>query len=257
MGRLNNVPIAYTVKSKADLYYLPLAPGHFLMGSAYAELQPLDAENTGLTNATRCNGVCSVLEPFGKRLVEELTTHLNGSVSKTRGVRIDDVALLLDLAGRGAAPLVRMARVRRGTNGEIRRMVCFDGFTYFDRKMTGVVVRCSTTGAVHLDMIDCVDTSGFLLAVRGLLALRPRPSVFIADGGTSFKGGDSALQDIAETKGAVHLDMIDCVDTSGFLLAVERLLALRPRPSVFYGRRWHQLQGKQFSPARHSGERSD
>jgi hypothetical protein len=29
MGNLNNVPIAYTVKSEADFHYLPLTPGHF------------------------------------------------------------------------------------------------------------------------------------------------------------------------------------------------------------------------------------
>jgi hypothetical protein len=34
MGHLNNVPIAYTLKSKADFHYLPLTPEHFLMGSA-------------------------------------------------------------------------------------------------------------------------------------------------------------------------------------------------------------------------------
>jgi hypothetical protein len=52
--------------------------------------------------------------------------------------------------------------------------------------------------------MDCVDTSGFLLAVKGLLALGTRPSVFMADGGTGFKGGDSALQDIEE-KGRISL----------------------------------------------------
>jgi hypothetical protein len=70
--------------------------------------------------------------------------------------------------------------------------------------MTSIVIRCSTTGAVHLDMINYVHTLSFLLEVEGLLALRPRPSVFIADGGTNFKGGDSALQDIAE-KGQINL----------------------------------------------------
>jgi hypothetical protein len=91
-----------------------------------------------------------------------------------------------------------------GTDGEIRRMVCFDGFTYFDRAMTSIVIRCSTTRAIHLDMIDYVDTLSFSLAVNRWLALRPRPSVFIADSGTNFKGGDSALQDRAE-KGQINL----------------------------------------------------
>jgi hypothetical protein len=174
------------------------------MGSAYAELQPIDTETTKLTDATRYNRVCNVMELFWKRLVAELTTHLDSWVSKTRGVKIDDVDLLLDPARKSTAPLVRMARMQEETDGEIRRVVCFDGFGYFDRTMTSIVIRCSTTGAVHLDMIDCVHTSGFLLEVEGLLALRPRPSVFMADGGTNFKAGDSALQDIAE-KGQINL----------------------------------------------------
>jgi hypothetical protein len=61
-----------------------------------------------------------------------------------------------------------------------------------------LVIRCSTTGAVHLEMIDYMDTSSFLLAIERFLALRPRPSVFIADNGSNFKGGDSALQGITE-----------------------------------------------------------
>jgi hypothetical protein len=34
MGHLNNIPIAYTIKSDADFHYQPLTPSHFLMGSA-------------------------------------------------------------------------------------------------------------------------------------------------------------------------------------------------------------------------------
>jgi hypothetical protein len=136
--------------------------------------------------------------------VAELTTHLNNWISKTRGVGISDITLLLYPARRGATPLVRMAQVRMGTDGEIRRMVCFNGFTCFDRAITTIVIRCSTTGAVHLEMIDCMDTSSFLLAVKRLLALRPPPSVFIADNETNFKEGDSALQGITE-KGQIDL----------------------------------------------------
>jgi hypothetical protein len=130
--------------------------------------------------------------------VAELTTHLNNWISRTRGVGINDIALLLNPARRGTKPLVRIARVRMGTDGEIRRVVCFDGFTYFDRSITSILIRCSTTGAVHLKMIDYMDTSSFLLAVKRLQALRPRPSVFIADNGTNFKGSDSALKGITE-----------------------------------------------------------
>jgi hypothetical protein len=83
-----------------------------------------------------------------------LTELLNGWISKTKGVKINDIALLLDPARRGTAPLVRRARVQGETDGEIRRMVCFDRYMYFDQAMTSRVIRCSTRGAVHLDMID-------------------------------------------------------------------------------------------------------
>jgi hypothetical protein len=113
------------------------------MGSAYAELKPIDTESTKLTNATRYNRVCSVLELFWKRLVAELTTHLrvyNNWISKTRGVKINDIALLLEPAKRGTTPLVRITQVQMGTDGEIRRIVSFDGFKYFDRAITSIVV---------------------------------------------------------------------------------------------------------------------
>jgi hypothetical protein len=79
--------------------------------------------------ATGCNRVGSILGLFWERLVAELTTHLGGWVSKTRGVRVYAVALFLEPARRGAAPLVRMARVREETDGRVRRMLYFDGFT--------------------------------------------------------------------------------------------------------------------------------
>jgi hypothetical protein len=154
--------------------------------------------------ATRYNKVCSILELFWERLVAELTTHLDGSVSGTRGVRIYDVVLFLDPAGRGTAPLVQMARVREETDGEGRHVVYFKGFTCFNRAMTSVVMRCSTAGAVNLHMMDCVHTSSLMLEVERLLALRPRPSVFMADGGADFNGGDSALEDI-KGKGRINL----------------------------------------------------
>jgi hypothetical protein len=97
---------------------------------------------------------CALGDVFWERLVAELTTHLDGWVSKKRGVRVYDVALLLGPERRGATPLVRMARVREETDGEVRRMVYFDGFTYFGRAVTSVVIRCSTAGAVHLHIVD-------------------------------------------------------------------------------------------------------
>jgi hypothetical protein len=64
--------------------------------------------------------------------------------------------------------------------------------------------RSEFHNAVHLSMVYCVDTSGFLLAVEGLLAFRAHPSGFITDGGADCKEGDPAVGDI-EAKGSDRL----------------------------------------------------
>jgi hypothetical protein len=61
-----------------------------------------------------------------------------------------------------------------------------------------LIFRCSTVGAIHCKMIDSMDTSSFLLAVERFLVVRPRPSTIIADNGTNFRSGDSALTESAE-----------------------------------------------------------
>jgi hypothetical protein len=76
IGHLNNIPIAYTVKSDADSHYQPLTPSHFLMGSAYIELQPEDGKAGLLSKAIRYNRVGKLLDVFWKQLVAELSTHL-------------------------------------------------------------------------------------------------------------------------------------------------------------------------------------
>jgi hypothetical protein len=51
VGHLNNVPVAFTVKSAVDFHYVPLTPGHFLMGSAYNKLEPIDTDEEKLSKA--------------------------------------------------------------------------------------------------------------------------------------------------------------------------------------------------------------
>jgi transposase InsO family protein len=67
-----------------------------------------------------------------------------------------------------------------------------------------LVIRCATIGAVHFEMMDTMDTSSFLRALERFLALRPRPSVIIADNGSNFKGGEAALK---EKKGSDQIDL--------------------------------------------------
>jgi hypothetical protein len=54
-----------------------------------------------------------------------------------------------------------------------------------------LVIRCATTGEVHLEMIDSMDMSSFFLAIERFI-------VFLADNGTNFPnfhGGEAALKE--------------------------------------------------------------
>jgi hypothetical protein len=154
MGHFNNMPIAYTTKSEVDFHYVPLTPGHFLMGAADSELQPMDVEVEKLTKALRYNRVCDMLDTFWKRLVAELSTHLrlyNMWMAKMRGVKLGDIALLLDPAKRGATPLIRITQVETGLDVHIRRVICFDGFKHFARAISSIAVLLP---AEEEDMIE-------------------------------------------------------------------------------------------------------
>jgi hypothetical protein len=63
---------------------------------------------------------------------------------------------------------------------------------------TSIVVSCSTTEAVHLGVIDCVDTLSFLL---------------MAGGSAGFGGGDSAVQDMARRVVLTWRERIPIFDT--------------------------------------------
>jgi uncharacterized protein YfcZ (UPF0381/DUF406 family) len=74
-----------------------------------------------------------------------------------------------------------------------------------------LVICCATVGCVHLEMMEKMDTSSFLVAVERFLAVRPRPSVFLADYGTNFKGGQSLLEvknqiDISEAQKKLNIE---------------------------------------------------
>jgi hypothetical protein len=58
-----------------------------------------------------------------------------------------------------------------------------------------LVIRCVTVGAVHLEMLNSMTEVSFLMAMERFLALRPRPSVILADNRTNFRGGDNKLND--------------------------------------------------------------
>jgi hypothetical protein len=77
------------------------------------------------------------------KLVAELSTHLrqyNTWITETRGVKLGDIALLLDPKKRGMMPLVRVSEVQRGLDAQIRRVTVFDGHSHFLRAITSLAV---------------------------------------------------------------------------------------------------------------------
>jgi hypothetical protein len=57
-----------------------------------------------------------------------------------------------------------------------------------------LVMQCATIRAVHIKMLETLTTESFLMAVERFLAVRPRPSVFLADNRTNFHGDHSVLE---------------------------------------------------------------
>jgi hypothetical protein len=64
----------------------------------------------------------------------------NNLITETRGVKLGDIALLLDPKKRGLLPLVRVTKPERGLDGKIRQVTVFDGFTHFRRAITSLAV---------------------------------------------------------------------------------------------------------------------
>ncbi len=64
-----------------------------------------------------------------KKLVDELSSHMrqyNNWIAETRGVKLGDIALLLNPKKRGLLPLVRVTKVERGLDAKIRRVTVFE-----------------------------------------------------------------------------------------------------------------------------------
>ncbi|KAE8289497.1 hypothetical protein D5F01_LYC11199 [Larimichthys crocea] len=62
-------------------------------------------------------------------------------------------------------------------------------------KRWGIVFKCLTTHAVHLDLLASMDTDSFLMGLRRFIARRGKPYELLSDQGTNFKGGSSELKE--------------------------------------------------------------
>nr|XP_055025291.1 uncharacterized protein LOC129415362 [Misgurnus anguillicaudatus] len=62
-------------------------------------------------------------------------------------------------------------------------------------KRWGIIYKCLTTRAVHLDLLDHMDTDSFLMSLRRFIARRGKPYELLSDQGTNFKGGHTELEE--------------------------------------------------------------
>ncbi|XP_052405908.1 uncharacterized protein LOC127951863 [Carassius gibelio] len=62
-------------------------------------------------------------------------------------------------------------------------------------KRWGIIYKCLTTRAVHLDLIHGMDADSFLMSLRRFIARRGTPAELYSDQGTNFRGGEKELSE--------------------------------------------------------------
>ncbi|XP_073718037.1 uncharacterized protein [Misgurnus anguillicaudatus] len=73
-----------------------------------------------------------------------------------------------------------------------------------NEKRWGIIFKCMTTRAVHIDLLTSIDSDSFLMALRRFIARRGKPFEILSDQGTNFKGGERELR---ETFAALQPDL--------------------------------------------------
>lgn len=77
-------------------------------------------------------------------------------------------------------------------------MDCFGPFTEklaaAQRKGGVILFKCLTTRCVHIELLDHMDASTFLMAFRRFISCRGKPFELLLDCGTNFKAGEAELQ---------------------------------------------------------------
>lgn len=63
-----------------------------------------------------------------------------------------------------------------------------------NEKRWGILFKCMTTRAVHLDLLSSIDSDSFLMALRRFIARRGKPYELLCDQGTNFRGGERELR---------------------------------------------------------------
>lgn len=68
-----------------------------------------------------------------------------------------------------------------------------------NEKRWGLLLKCLTTRAVHIEVLSSINTDSFLMALRRFIARRGKPAEILCDQGTNFRGGDRELQEAFNT----------------------------------------------------------
>nr|XP_055074008.1 uncharacterized protein LOC129453697 [Misgurnus anguillicaudatus] len=78
-------------------------------------------------------------------------------------------------------------------------MDCFGPFSVKVGRRTekrwGLLFKCMTTRAVHLEVLTSMDTDAFLMALRRFIGRRGKPAELYSDQGTNFRGGNTELKE--------------------------------------------------------------
>lgn len=64
-----------------------------------------------------------------------------------------------------------------------------------NEKRWGLLFKCLTTRAVHIEVLTSISTDSFLMALKRFISRRGKPAEILCDQGTNFHGGDRELQE--------------------------------------------------------------
>lgn len=62
-------------------------------------------------------------------------------------------------------------------------------------KRWGIIFKCMTTRAVHIDLLSSLDVDSYLMSLRRFVARRGKPFEILSDQGTNFKVGERELRE--------------------------------------------------------------
>jgi hypothetical protein len=75
---------------------------------------------------------------------------------------------------------------------------CFGPFTVkrgrTDVKVYGCIFICLATGAIHIEVLQKMETDSFINGLRRFISRRGKPEVMLSDNGTNFVGGEKELR---------------------------------------------------------------